>query len=197
MTASKGAQRTCIACRQTKAQDQLVRYVVAPDGAVLIDYRHRLPGRGAYTCVDLQCVQAAVTRKQFQRSFQGKGTEISFASLREGLQQALLQRIANLIGMARKSSQVSSGSNAVIMALRSRSVPALVLISEDISEGIAEKIRELSDRHNVSCSQLFSKGMLGQVLGKGERSVLAIQAGPLADAFLLELQRYTQMVREN
>jgi len=197
LTAPKGPQRTCIACRQTKAQDQLVRYVVAPDGVVLIDYRHRLPGRGAYTCIDLECLQTAVTRKQFQRSFQGQCTQISFASLQKGLQQALLQRLTNLIGMARKSSQVSSGSNAVMMVLRQRTVPALVLISEDISAGIAEKIRELSARQNVSCYQLFSKGMLGQVLGKGERSVLAIQAGPLADAFLLELQRYTQMVREN
>jgi len=197
LTAVKGPQRTCIACRQTKPQDQLVRYVVAPDGMLLVDYRHRLPGRGAYTCIDLECLQTAVTRKQFQRSFQGKCNELSFVALQDGLQQALLQRITNLIGMARKSSQVSSGSNAVIMALRQRNLPALVIISEDISESIAEKIRELSARQNVSCSQLFSKGMLGQVLGKGERSVLAIQAGPLADVFLLELQRYTQMVREN
>ena len=197
MTVSSGPQRTCIACRQSKAQDQLVRYVVAPDGALLVDYRHRLPGRGAYTCIDLSCLQAAVSKKQFQRSFSGKCGEVSAEDLQTGLQQALLQRIANLIGMARKSGQVVSGSNAVLMALRQKSKQALVLMSEDISEGIALKIRGLSDRQNVSCSQLFSKGMLGQVLGKGERSVLAIQAGPLADAFLIELQRYAQLVREN
>lgn len=197
MTVAKGPQRTCIACRQNRPQDQLVRYVAAPDGALLVDYRHRLPGRGAYTCIDLNCLQTAVTRKQFQRSLQGQCNERSFASLQDELCQALLQRITNLIGMARKSSQVSSGSNAVIMALRQRNVPALVIISEDISAGIAEKIRELAARQNVSCHQLFSKGLLGQVLGKGERSVLAVQAGPLAEVFLLELQRYTQMVREN
>ena len=197
MTVSSGPQRTCIACRQSKAQDQLVRYVVAPDGELLVDYRHRLPGRGAYTCIDLNCLQAAVNKKQFQRSFSGKCGEVSVEGLRADLQQALLQRIANLIGMARKSGQVVSGSNAVLMALRQKTKQALVLMSEDISEGIALKIRELSDRQNVSCSQLFSKGMLGQVLGKGERSVLAIQAGPLADAFLIELQRYAQLVREN
>ena len=197
MTVSSGPQRTCIACRQSKAQDQLVRYVVAPDGALLVDYRHRLPGRGAYTCIDLSCLQAAVSKKQFQRSFSGKCGEVSAEALQTGLQQALLQRIANLIGMARKSGQVVSGSNAVLMALRQKSKQALVLMSEDISEGIALKIKGLSDRQNVSCSQLFSKGMLGQVLGKGERSVLAIQAGPLADAFLIELQRYAQLVREN
>ena len=197
MTTSRGPQRTCIACRQAKTQDQLVRYVVAPDGVLLVDYRHRLPGRGAYTCIDSQCLQVAVERKQFQRSFRGNCSELSLESLQDGLQQALLQRVINLVGMARKSRQVVSGSNAVMMALRHKVKPGLVLISEDISEDIGKKIKELSDRQNVSCSQLFSKGMLGQVLGKGERSVLAIQAGALADTILIELQRYAQMVREN
>ncbi|MCK4501931.1 MAG: YlxR family protein, partial [Desulfuromonadales bacterium] len=41
--AEKSAQRTCIACRETKDKDQLLRYVVAPDGVVLVDYRQRLP----------------------------------------------------------------------------------------------------------------------------------------------------------
>ena len=197
MVASKGPQRTCIACRQTRDQAQLVRYVVAPDGALLVDYRHRLPGRGAYTCIDLQCLQAAVIKKQFSRSFRGKCSDLSTETLQDSLQQALLQRIANLIGMARKSGQVVSGSNAVLMALRQQSKQALVIISEDISDSIAAKIKELSGRQKISCSQLFSKGMLGQVLGKGERSVLAIQAGPLAEALLIELQRYAQLAREN
>ena len=164
---------------------------------MLVDYRHRLPGRGAYTCIDKKCLRDASRNKQFQRSFRGKCSEISEEGLLDSLQQALLQRILNLIGMARKSGQVISGSNAVMTALRQPKGQAVVLISEDISDGIAAKIRELSDRQNVSCSQLFSKGMLGQVLGKGERSVLAIQSGALAKAILIELQRYAQMVREN
>ena len=197
MSTPKGPQRTCIACRQVKAQDQLVRYIVAPDGALLVDYRHRLPGRGAYTCIDMNCLQAAVDKKQFERSFRGKCGDLQVDQLQEGLQQALLQRIINLIGMARKSRQIVSGSNAVMMALRHKNAQAIVFISEDISENIATKIRDLCDRQKVSCNQLFSKGMLGQVLGKGERSVLAIQVGSLADALSIELQRYAQMVREN
>lgn len=192
-----GPQRTCIACRQTRGQSQLVRYVVAPDGALLVDYRHRLPGRGAYTCIDADCLREAVKRKQFQRSFRGQCENVSVGELRQALIMALARRIAGLIGMARKSGQLISGSNAVTNALRQRGGFALVLIAEDISTGIAEKIMELSGRHKVPCSQLFSKGMLGQVLGKGERSVIAVQAGALADSLLIELQRYAQMVREN
>ncbi len=197
ITAGNKPQRTCIACRETSRQTELVRYVVAPDGTLLVDYRHRLPGRGAYTCIDIQCLQDAVKRKQFQRSFRGQCQDVSLEDLRQGLNAALLQRVANLVGMARKSGQLVSGSNAVLLGLRKQAGFALVLLAEDISAGIAEKVLESAERHQVPCRQMFSKGMLGQVLGKGERSVVAVQAGDLADTLLIELQRYAQMVREN
>jgi len=197
VTPANGPQRTCISCRQSRNQEQLIRYVVAPDGELVVDYRHRLPGRGAYTCLDLKCLQDAVERKQFQRSFRGRCCEADFAVLSAALTQAVEQKIVNLLGMGRKSGQVLSGSNAVIAALRQGSGLSLVVIARDISTAIAEKIEVLSARHHVHCRQLFSKDLLGQILGKGERSVVAVKAGTLADAILIELQRYKQLVREN
>ena len=193
----KGPQRSCVACRQSRNQAQLVRYVVAPDGEVLIDYRHRLPGRGAYTCLDFNCLQKAVERKQFQRAFRGDCREVSLEKLKEGLFTALRQRVVNLLGMARKSGQTISGSSMVMEALRHHPGPALVLLAEDISAGIADKINELVKRQQIPCVVLFDKERLGQILGKGERSVVAIASGSLADELLKELQRYQQIVREN
>ena len=195
--AEKGPQRTCIACRQSKNQDQLVRYVVAPNGVLMVDYRHRLPGRGAYTCIDIECLKLAVDRKQFQRSFRGRCQDVDFNTLATELSEALEQKIINLLGMGRKSRQVISGSNAIMAGLRQANELSLVIVTEDISTAIAEKLQGLAARHKVSCSQLLSKDLLGQILGKGERSAVAVQKGALADAILIELQRYKQLVREN
>ncbi len=195
--ANKGPQRTCVACRQGNNQEQLVRYVVAPDGTLVVDYRHRLPGRGAYTCISVDCLKTAVDRKQFQRSFRGQCKAVSVDLLTAELFQALEQKIINLLGMGRKSGQVISGSNAIMTGLRQGTDLSLVIITKDISAAIAEKIDGLSARHQVSCSQLFSKDLLGQILGKGERSSVAVKKGALADAILIELKRYTQLVREN
>jgi len=193
----KGPQRTCIACRQAKAQDQLVRYVVAPDGALMVDYRHRLPGRGAYTCISFDCLQVAVGKKQFQRSFRGRCQPVDFNTLADQLKSAVEQKIVNLLGMGRKSGQVKSGTNAIIQALRNNDDLALVVVTEDISPAIAEKLQGLAARQKVDCCQLLGKDLLGQILGKGERSAVAMQKGALADAILIELQRYKQLVREN
>lgn len=193
----KGPQRTCVACRQTKDKNQLVRYVVAPDGAVLVDYRQRLPGRGAYTCFATQCLQDAVKRNCFKRCFKGRECSIDPAALMEQLSAAVSQKITSLIGMSRKSGQLISGSNMIIDTLRKKSSIAVVIIAADVSPGIGKKIEALAEREHISTAYLYNKQMLGQMLGKEERSVIAVQTGLLADSLLNELHRYRQLVREN
>lgn len=195
--AEKGPQRTCVACRQTKDKNQLVRYVVAPDGAVLVDYRQRLPGRGAYTCITAQCLYDAVKRNSFQRCFKGQCRSVDATVLEQQLTEAVKQKITNLIGMSRKSGQVISGSNAVIEALRKESTFSLIIIAEDISAAIGNKVETLAQRENIYSARLYDKQIIGQMLGKEERSVIAVQAGLLADSLLNELHRYRQLVREN
>lgn len=195
--AEKGPQRTCIVCRQTKDKKRLVRYVVAPDGAVLVDYRQRLPGRGAYTCISIQCLSNAVKKNSFRRCFKDQCHSVDLDELRQQLVLAVEQKITNLIGMSRKSGQIISGSNAIIEALRKKSSVALVLIAVDISATIGQKIESLAQRDNIYSARLYDKQTIGQMLGKEERSVIAVQTGLLADSLLNELHRYRQLVREN
>ena len=192
-----GPQRTCVACRETRDKKQLVRYVAAPDGILLVDYRQRLPGRGCYTCATLQCQRLAVKRKAFQRSFRNVDVKAEAALLEEQLLQAVRQKIASLIGMARKSGQMASGSQAVIDILRGNTRVAVVLLAEDVSQAIGDKVHTLSVRNKVWCSRLFNKQVIGQLLGKEERSAVAVTSGSLAEALLFELQRYEQLLREN
>jgi uncharacterized protein len=51
--------RTCLTCRQAAGKPALVRLAVA-DGAVVVDPRARLPGRGAYLCHRRACLDAGL-----------------------------------------------------------------------------------------------------------------------------------------
>ena len=48
-------RRTCIGCRTTRAKSHLRRFTVTPEG-VAVDPDQTRPGRGAYVCPDLECV---------------------------------------------------------------------------------------------------------------------------------------------
>lgn len=193
---SRKPQRTCLGCRKAVEKDDLVRYVMAPGGEVLVDYRQRLPGRGAYTHVERDCLLAAAKRQQFDRAFKGLNRKPDGEALLGALADALLERILNLVGMARKSGQVISGSSLVLDSLDPEET-ALVLLAGDISQGIAQKVTGRTARAEIPCHTFFAKGLLGQVLGKGERSVVALKRGPLADSVMKEVVRYKRIVGES
>lgn len=191
------AERSCIGCRRALAQDQLVRYVVGPDEKILVDYRHRLPGRGAYTCLDRQCLTAAVKRSQFARAFRRPVAGVSAEELCADLRRQLLDRIVGLLGMARKAGQAISGSSLVLGALGGATPPGIVVIAADTSPAIAEKVAGKAAAVGVPVWKGLDKGTLGHILGKGERSVVAVKDHPLAASLGTEVFRYLHIAGES
>lgn len=61
-------QRTCIACRQTRAKQELVRLVRTPERELVIDEKGKLNGRGAYLCRQRSCWEAAMSGDQIGRA---------------------------------------------------------------------------------------------------------------------------------
>lgn len=183
-------QRSCIGCREVREQGELIRFVRAPDGTLLVDYRHKLPGRGAYTCLNRQCLERAVSRRQFERALHGPCQPVTVAQLNRALCEAMKQRLAGLIGMARKSSQLLSGGNQVLDALDRPRELAVVILADDVSAGVAGKLTGKASGGRVPCLRFATKADLGQLLGRGERSVAALLKGPLAETFMTEWQRY-------
>ena len=190
-------QRTCLGCRKAQDQDRLVRYVRSPDGTLLVDYREKLPGRGAYTCLDAGCIRQAVARKQFDRAFRMTCTPVAADDLCRQLRDELRGRVESLLGMARKSSQILSGGNLVHEALDHPERLAAVILADDVSEGISAKIERKARACGVSCLRFSTKADLGQLLGRGERSVTALVKGRLAETFLSEWHKFTEISGEH
>lgn len=184
------AERTCLACRKVLSKDALLRYVASPDGHLTVDYTGRLPGRGAYTCVTLDCLETALKKRAFGRALKTELQPVELAELTGQLKEALETKIASLIGMGRKSQAVVSGTNEIQGRLGSRQLPGLVIVATDLSPGLYEKIKGLAQQKEVPFYRMFSKDDLGRLLGKGLRSALAFEPGGLTDRLIAELVRY-------
>ena len=59
MAGRKKPVRMCIACRQGKPKEELVRIVKKPDGHYCVDETGKKPGRGAYVCAAEACIEKA------------------------------------------------------------------------------------------------------------------------------------------
>ena len=52
-------ERQCLGCNEHKPKAELLRVVRTPEGAVVLDFKGRMNGRGAYICKDLACLKKA------------------------------------------------------------------------------------------------------------------------------------------
>lgn len=64
--------RTCIGCGRKEEKRLLLRFTVAEDGVVTKDERQVHKGRGAYICKDAECLDLAMKRGGFPRTFRRK-----------------------------------------------------------------------------------------------------------------------------
>lgn len=62
--------RKCTGCGEMKPKKELVRVVKTPDDEVLIDLTGRVNGRGAYICLNTECLKIARKSKRIEKSFQ-------------------------------------------------------------------------------------------------------------------------------
>lgn len=63
-------QRMCVGCREMKNKKELTRVVRTPQGSIEIDSSGKKPGRGAYICPQLDCLQQALKGKRLQKALE-------------------------------------------------------------------------------------------------------------------------------
>ena len=61
-------QRSCIGCGLKTEKKNLIRVVRKPDGTLVIDKKGKEPGRGAYICMETECLKEAIRKKAIERA---------------------------------------------------------------------------------------------------------------------------------
>jgi len=77
--------RSCIACREKKKQQDLLRIVRTLDGIIEIDTKQIKLGRGVYLCKSSECFQLAAKKKSIPRSLKVQPLKGFFEALQEML----------------------------------------------------------------------------------------------------------------
>ena len=62
--------RQCLGCREHKPKKELIRVVRSLQGEVALDFKGKLPGRGAYVCPQAACLAKARKSRALERAFE-------------------------------------------------------------------------------------------------------------------------------
>jgi len=80
--------RQCVGCREMKPKRELIRVVKSPEGAVSLDFKGKLPGRGAYVCPQKECLTKARKSKALERAFEMQLPVQVYEGLEEQMKEA-------------------------------------------------------------------------------------------------------------
>ena len=80
--------RQCVGCREMKAKKELIRVVRSPEGEVNLDFKGKLPGRGAYVCPNAACLTKARKARALERAFSVQLPSQVYEALEEQMKEA-------------------------------------------------------------------------------------------------------------
>ena len=87
-------QRTCVICRTTTAKRGLVRVVRTPEGALVVDSRGKISGRGAYLCPRPGCFGSGHARGAVVRALGVELGEDEWSALEAELARVAVERVS-------------------------------------------------------------------------------------------------------
>lgn len=73
----------CTGCMEMKPKKELIRIVRSKEGEISVDLVGKKPGRGAYICKSIECLEKAVKTKRLEKNLEAKIDEEVYNRLRK------------------------------------------------------------------------------------------------------------------
>jgi predicted RNA-binding protein YlxR (DUF448 family) len=187
---SRGAERFCIVTRAARPVEDMIRFVVAPDGEAVPDLKHNLPGRGVWVTATRIAVDRAVKAGAFARGFR---RDVRLGVDLIGRTERLLENAAlDALAMARKAGLVAMGFAQVETALKRDAVVALLHAAEAAPDGVKKldsAMRHSRQAGSIRTIRILTSHQLDLALGRPNVIHAALLPGRASETFMARLRR--------
>lgn len=178
-----GPERKCIATGEVRPVREMIRFVVAPDGALAPDIAGKLPGRGIWVSADRKALETAVKKNIFSRSARMQVRVPD--SLLSDLERMLSRRVVDLVSLSRKSGAAVAGYEKVKDWLSKEIAEVLIQAADGSGRGKSK----LSTPHRGHYIGWLTADELGLAFGRQTVIHAALGAGGLTQRVVEEAQR--------
>ena len=192
-TEKSATMRMCAVSRQVRPIDELIRFVISPQGDVVPDLKRKLPGRGMWLTASRGVVAEAVRRHHFGKAFK---RELRIPqTLPADIEALLVRSVTEALGIAAKAGQVVAGFGKVESALREGTAEVLIHASDGAADGI-RKLDTLARqnagnrgaRPQITVVTALKSLELDLALTRSNVIHAALLAGPASRSFLSRSQ---------
>ena len=185
----EGPLRRCIATGDVRSPDDMVRFVAAPNGGVVPDVAHKLPGRGMWLTSSRDAVTRASSKGLFAKA--AKAPLQTPATLADDVERLLVKRLQDHLGLAKRAGALIAGFQKVEEAFQMRQ-PKIEALIEARDSGAADRTklvnwaRRVGDVSIIGC---LTAEEIGLALGRESVVHAALTSHPLAARIIAEAKR--------
>lgn len=176
--------RRCIVSGRSAPRDGLLRFVIGPGGALVLDLSETLPGRGMWISAERAALTRARERALFARA--ARRPVAVAPDLVDEVERRLTARALNLLGLARRAGALATGFERVRQALAEARVAVLIEARDGAGHGRA-RLGALA--RGLPVVDRFDRDALSRSVGRGNVVHAALAPGPLANRFTRECAR--------
>lgn len=182
--------RRCALTRERLPKQDLIRFVLAPNGEIVPDLKERLPGRGVWVTAAHDRVLEAAKRNVFARALK---TDVKVpVELADTVDRLLVEGALGALALANKAGEVVFGTTKVEDVIARGRAAALIHARDAAEDGC----RKLDGKFRASAKQgarlpvsLFSADELGLASGRTNVIHAAVIQGGAAAKFLAGASR--------
>lgn len=176
--------RRCIVSGERLARSGLIRFVLDPEGKVTPDLAERLPGRGMWLSADRGRFKTALEKRAFARAARRPVTVDPDLAVR--LEDLLLRRLIDLLGLARRSGEAVCGLEKTRERIAAGHV-ALLLEASDGARDARERLARMAP--GIKRMAWLTAAELGWAFGRDHAVHGAVNDGGLARLIAVEAGR--------
>ena len=150
-----------------KPVDELIRFVVGPDG-VVPDLKRKLPGRGLWITADARDARRTRSRARCSRAASSATSRVDAGSGRTLTERLLVRAALDALAIAGKAGLVAAGFAKVEAALARDEVVGLLHAADAGADGVAKldgALRRRPDADRIAGRHGFHVGPIGFGIG--------------------------------
>ena len=126
-------QRRDVASGESTDTDSMIRFVVSPDGMLVPDVAHKLPGRGIWLRSERPALEIAIRKNIFARA--AKRQVKTDPGLVEQVHGLLRRRCLDLLGLARREGLLVSGYEKILGNVKAGKIAWLIEATDGSADG--------------------------------------------------------------
>ncbi len=166
-----------------------MRFVAAPDGALVADVAAKLPGRGVWVRADRASIETALKRQAFARGL--KKAVTAPADLADRVEALISRRCLDILGLAKRAGAIAIGTVQAEDAIR-RAMPLWIVEASDGAEDGRRKLAKLTFGlwgEEPRVSGCFTSGEMGVALGRDPVVHAVLLQEGMAQSWTVEIGR--------